>query len=91
MYRVCVSCDDPLNQVSRIIDILRRMGAGLTAMDLMQVGGEEFEVTIDYTFAAAAQAETFLARLHLVPGVDVLDSQGLVQLVVPARCASGSD
>lgn len=83
MQRVCVSCDDPLNQLSRIIDILRRMDASLSSLNVLQIDDDAYEATIDYAFENAAWAETFLARLDLVPGVEILESRGMVQLVVP--------
>lgn len=87
MQRVCVSCDDPLNQLSRIVDILRRMDAVLSSLNLHQVGHDTYEATIDYAFKNTARAETFLARLDLVTGVVVLESRCLVQLAVPDQPA----
>ena len=91
MQRVCVSCDDPLNQLSRIIDILRRMDATLVSLNLNQTDDGAYEAAINFAFSSVAWTNTFLARLHLVPGVEVHDSPTVVQLVSPAqsdRCAT---
>jgi len=89
-YRVRVSCDDPLNQLSRIIDILRRMDATLVSLDLSMLAEEEYEAAIEYALDLPMRAETFLARLVLVPGIDVLESFAPIHLVSSDRQASSA-
>ena len=88
MQRVSVWCDDPLNQVARIMDILRRMGAELISLDLKEDGENGYLSVIDYAFDNVAANETFLKRLPLIPGVEILESRPLVHLVGPDRADS---
>lgn len=94
MYRVFICCDDPLNQLSRVIDILRRMGADLIAMDVKQSAQDAFDCAIDYAFEDGVRTATFVERLHLVPGVEVQENRSLLHLVGQDRssgCLASQD
>ena len=80
-YQARVCCDDPLNQLSRIIDILRRMDATLVSLDLSKVDDEEYEAVIVYVFDSPIRVATFLERLALVPGIGILETLSPVHLV----------
>ncbi len=65
------SCD-PLNHLARVLGIVQRMGFLLQSMSVRPAAQERSSVVLLYRPVGTLTADTFVARVSVLPGIEDL-------------------
>lgn len=72
MHRTEFRSDNPLNDLPRALDILRKLNYRLGGVTMTAPAGEPARIAIAFEPSGALSVETFLALIERLPDIDAL-------------------